>query len=158
MADEIHHPHDMMVHAVLRDVPEATSFLQAYLAEDVRQRLNWSTLRLREGSFVDEDLRGSEADFLYQVEHVSGEDSVFFPWTDRPVRYATGGGPGRAESTAHAVAVDGGVSPDPSLDGAGGGIIGLAVLASAQWRDQLCTDIRVVYLGDSRDGSRTVIS
>jgi predicted transposase/invertase (TIGR01784 family) len=77
MADEIHHPHDMMVHAVLRDLPEATSFLQAYLAEDVSQRLNWSTLRLLEGSFVDEELRGSEADFLYEIEHVSGEESVW---------------------------------------------------------------------------------
>ncbi len=77
MADEIHHPHDMMVHAVLRDLPEATSFLQAYLAEEVSQALHWSTLRLLEGSFVDEDLRGSEADFLYEVEHVSGEGSVW---------------------------------------------------------------------------------
>jgi predicted transposase/invertase (TIGR01784 family) len=77
MADEIHHPHDMMVRAVLRDLPEATSFLQAYLAEDVSQRLNWATLRLLEGSFVDEDLRASEADFLYEIQRVSSEDSVW---------------------------------------------------------------------------------
>jgi predicted transposase YdaD len=77
MADELHHPHDLMVRAVLSDVAEASSFLQAYLSPDVSQRLQWSTLRLREGSFVDEELRGSEADFLYEVEHVSGEDSVW---------------------------------------------------------------------------------
>ncbi len=77
MADQIHHPHDMMVHAVLRDLPEATSFLQAYLAEEVSQTLHWSTLRLLEGSFVDEGLRGSEADFLYEVELVSGEEAVW---------------------------------------------------------------------------------
>jgi predicted transposase/invertase (TIGR01784 family) len=67
----------MMVHAVLRDVSEASSFLQAHLAEDVSQALHWSTLTLREGSFVDEDLRGSEADLLYEIEHVAGEESVW---------------------------------------------------------------------------------
>jgi hypothetical protein len=43
----------------------------------VSQALSWSTLRPLEGSFVDEDLRASEVDFLYQIEHVSGEDSVW---------------------------------------------------------------------------------
>jgi predicted transposase YdaD len=77
MVEEIHHPHDMIVRAVLCDVAETTSFLQAYLAEEVSQALNWSTLTLLEGSFVDEDLRGSEADLLFEVEHVSGERSLW---------------------------------------------------------------------------------
>jgi len=77
MADEIHHPHDLIVRAVLRDLAEAASFLQAHLSEEVSQALNWSTLRLLEGSFVDEDLRGSEADLLYEVEHVSGGGSLW---------------------------------------------------------------------------------
>jgi len=77
MAEEIHHPHDMIVHAVLRDMAEATSFLRVHLSEEVGQALNWSTLTLLEGSFVDEDLRGSEADLLYKVERVSGEESVW---------------------------------------------------------------------------------
>ena len=34
MADEIHHPHDLMVRAVLSDSAEATSFLQAHLPQD----------------------------------------------------------------------------------------------------------------------------
>jgi len=77
MADEIHHPHDLMVRAVLSDLVEATSFLQRHLPQEVSQALNWSTLTLLEGSFVDEDLRRSEADVLYEVEHGSGEDSVW---------------------------------------------------------------------------------
>ena len=77
MADEIHHPHDLMVHTVLRDLAAATNFLQAHLTEEVSQALHWSTLKLLEGSFVDEDLHGSEADFLYEIEHVSGEESVW---------------------------------------------------------------------------------
>jgi predicted transposase YdaD len=77
MADEIHHPHDLMVRAVLSDLAEATSFLQRYLPQEVSQALNWSTLTLLESSFVDEDLRASEADFLYEIEHLSGADSVW---------------------------------------------------------------------------------
>ena len=77
MADEVHHPHDMMVRAVLSDVTEASSFLQAHLPDEVSRELNWSTLRLIEGSFVDEDLRGSEADLLYEVERVSSQDAVW---------------------------------------------------------------------------------
>jgi predicted transposase/invertase (TIGR01784 family) len=77
MADEIHHPHDLMVRAVLSDLAEATSFLQRHLPQEVSQALNWSTLTLLEGSFVDEDLRASEADFLYEIERLSGEESVW---------------------------------------------------------------------------------
>jgi predicted transposase/invertase (TIGR01784 family) len=77
MADEIHHPHDLMVRAVLSDLVEATSFLQRHLSQEVSQALNWSTLTLLEGSFVDEDLRASEADFLYEIERLSGEESVW---------------------------------------------------------------------------------
>src|SRR5712692_8749891 len=77
MVDEIHHPHDMMVRAVLSDLAEATGFLQRHLPQEVSQALNWSTLTLLEGSFVNEDLRASEADFLYEIERVSDEESVW---------------------------------------------------------------------------------
>ena len=77
MAEEIHHPHNLMVRAVLSDVAEATSFLQRHLHQEVSQALRWSTLTLREGSFVDEDLRASEADFLYEIARRSGEESVW---------------------------------------------------------------------------------
>src|SRR5215831_12668492 len=77
MADELHHPHDMMVRAVLSDLVEARSFLQTHLPQEVSQTLRWSTLTLLESSFVDEALRASEADFLYEVERVSHEGSLW---------------------------------------------------------------------------------
>jgi predicted transposase/invertase (TIGR01784 family) len=77
MADAMSHPHNLMVRAVLNDVAEATSFLQRHLPQEVSQALDWSTLTLREGSFVDEDLRASEADFLYDIAHRSGEEAVW---------------------------------------------------------------------------------
>lgn len=77
MAEDLHHPHDSMVGAVLRDPSEAASLLQRYLPEEVQHGLNWSTLRLAEGSFVDEDLLRSESDVLYEIERVSGQDMVW---------------------------------------------------------------------------------
>jgi predicted transposase YdaD len=77
MAEDIHHPHDLMVRAVLSDVTEAISFLQAHVSEEVSQGLNWSTLRLVEGSFVEEELRGSEADLLYEIARVSDQETVW---------------------------------------------------------------------------------
>src|SRR5262249_40985539 len=77
MAEDIHQPHNLMVRAVLSDVAEATGFLQRHLPQEVSQALDWATLTLREGSFVDEDLRASEADFLYEIAHGSGEDPVW---------------------------------------------------------------------------------
>jgi predicted transposase/invertase (TIGR01784 family) len=77
MVDEIHHPHDMIVRAVLSDLAEATRFLQRHLPQEVSQALHWSTLTLLEGSFVDEDLRASEADFLYEIERISDEEAVW---------------------------------------------------------------------------------
>lgn len=77
MAEEIHNPHDALVRAVLGDVAAAISFLQTHLPQEVIQALNWSTLKRLEGSFIDEDLRGSEADLLYEVEHISDTGSVW---------------------------------------------------------------------------------
>ncbi len=77
MVEEISQPHNHIVQAVLSDLVEARSFLQAYLPQKLSQVLNWSTLQLLEGSFIDEDLRGSETDLLYEVEHISGDESLW---------------------------------------------------------------------------------
>jgi len=77
MADEIPQPHDAMVRAVLSDLSEASSFLQRYVPEELSRTLNWSTLRLYPGSFVDEDLRRSQTDVLYEVERVENDASLW---------------------------------------------------------------------------------
>ncbi|ETW98720.1 MAG: hypothetical protein ETSY1_17700 [Candidatus Entotheonella factor] len=77
MADIIHNPHDKLVQAVLGDVASATSFLQTHLPETLSETLNWPTLQRLDASFVDEALRSSEADLLYEVQSLSGEDSVW---------------------------------------------------------------------------------
>jgi predicted transposase/invertase (TIGR01784 family) len=77
MSEEIAHPHNNLVQVVMSDMAEARSFLQSYLPQELSQGLNWSTLKLHEGSFIDEDLRGSETDLLYEVEPISGDASLW---------------------------------------------------------------------------------
>ena len=69
MAD-IHQPHDRLFRAVFSDAGEAASLLQAALPDAVRDGFDWRTLTLVEGTFIDEDLRESQSDLLYEVEHV----------------------------------------------------------------------------------------
>ncbi|ETX03656.1 MAG: hypothetical protein ETSY1_46570 (plasmid) [Candidatus Entotheonella factor] len=77
MADDIHQIHDKLVHRVLVNPESATDLLRRHLPETVSQALRWNTLKQLDRSFVDEALRGTEADFLYEVEHASGSDSVW---------------------------------------------------------------------------------
>ena len=70
MAD-IHQPHDRLFRSVFSDAGEAASLLQAALPDTVRNTFDWTTLTLVDGTFVDEDLQGSQSDLLYQVEHTA---------------------------------------------------------------------------------------
>ena len=69
MAD-IHQPHDRLFRAVFSDASEAAGLLQNALPDAVRHSFDWTTLSRREGTFIDEELRQSEADLLYRIEHV----------------------------------------------------------------------------------------
>jgi predicted transposase/invertase (TIGR01784 family) len=77
MADDIHQIHDKLVHRVLVNPESATDLLRRHLPETVSQALRWETLKQLDRSFVDEALRGTEADFLYEVEHGLGHDAVW---------------------------------------------------------------------------------
>ena len=70
MAD-IRHPHDRLFRSVFSEASEATTLLQATLPDSVRDSFDWTTLTLVDGTFVDEDLQGSQSDLLYQVEHTA---------------------------------------------------------------------------------------
>ena len=62
--------HDRLFRAVFSDVSEAASLLQNALPDAIRHSFDWTTLSRREGTFIDAELRQSETDLLYQVEHL----------------------------------------------------------------------------------------
>ena len=67
MADEIDHPHDRLFRAVFSDAAEAASLLQAAVPRELRENVDWDSLRLVEGTFVDDALHQSESDLLFEA-------------------------------------------------------------------------------------------
>jgi predicted transposase/invertase (TIGR01784 family) len=61
---------------VFSDSTEAASFLRVSLPEALSRELDWPTLTLLDGGFIDEALRESESDLLYQVGHGSSQEPV----------------------------------------------------------------------------------
>ena len=76
MANDLHHPHDKLFRTVFSDTTEAADFLRGYVPEPLSRELDWSTLTLLDGSFIDEALRESESDLLYQIEHGSSQEPL----------------------------------------------------------------------------------
>ena len=75
MAD-IHQPHDRLFRAVFADPKEAAGLLQANLPPDIRDSFDWTTLALRSGTFIDEELRESQSDLLFQVDQTASGQPV----------------------------------------------------------------------------------
>ena len=66
MAHEVDHPHDRLFRAVFSDAAEAGGLLRSVLPAEVRERIDWGSLSLQEGTFLDDALRESESDLLYE--------------------------------------------------------------------------------------------
>ena len=77
MSDSIHHPHDKLIIQILTDLEEAASFLEAYLPENLSQKIDWNTLTLVKGSFIDEEYQDSASDLLYLVQEMESEEPFF---------------------------------------------------------------------------------
>jgi hypothetical protein len=61
-------PHDALVKAVFSDPAHAAGELRHVLPAAVSARIDWSTLALCSGSFVDEALRGRHTDLLFSAK------------------------------------------------------------------------------------------
>jgi len=64
---QINNPHDLYTRQSLGHLPTARSFVEHYLPADVVGALDLTTLKLRDSSFVDETLRESLTDLLFEV-------------------------------------------------------------------------------------------
>ncbi len=78
MAAEIEHPHDRLFRAVFSDAKETADLLRSALPRDVSDKVHWDSLRLIDGTFIDDALRESETDLLFEAGY---GDKV------RPVRF-----------------------------------------------------------------------
>ena len=65
--------HDALVRRVLGDPDAARAWLEARLPADTARHLDFATLQLQPGTFVDEELRRAETDVLFAARHESGQ-------------------------------------------------------------------------------------
>ena len=64
---KLHNPHDRLIKITFRRRRTAASFFQAYLPEDLSAVVDWKTLQVKPGSFVDSQFQAQETDLLFQV-------------------------------------------------------------------------------------------
>ncbi len=76
MAGELDHPHDRLFRAVFADAAEAAGLLQGVLSGELREKVRWDSLRLLDGTFLDEALRESESDLLFEAGYGDEEDQL----------------------------------------------------------------------------------
>jgi predicted transposase/invertase (TIGR01784 family) len=65
---KIHNPHDAIFKKFFSDIEVANSFIKAYLKKELKQKCDFSTLKIEPGSFIDEDLRQQYSDILYSLK------------------------------------------------------------------------------------------
>ena len=66
--DEITQPHDKLFKETFGRKEAAISFFKEYLPAHVTKRMDWESLQLEPGSFIDEDLKDSQRDLLYSIK------------------------------------------------------------------------------------------
>ena len=70
-------PHDALFKYVFQQPEHAEGELRHVLPRAVTERIDWNTLQLEEGSFVDDELRERHADLLYSVQ-LAGQPALVY--------------------------------------------------------------------------------
>ncbi|MBK8252401.1 MAG: Rpn family recombination-promoting nuclease/putative transposase [Polyangiaceae bacterium] len=73
-------PHDGLVRAVFSHPEHARGELEFILAKEVSTRIDWLTLKLVPGSFVDKELQASYSDLLYSVKLQGKDCYIYLLW------------------------------------------------------------------------------
>ena len=64
----LHHPHDKLVKSTFSDPDNARAFLQAHLPPQLTRRIDWTTLNLVSGSFIDPEFAATSSDLLFTAQ------------------------------------------------------------------------------------------
>jgi hypothetical protein len=75
--DSLHQPHDKLFRATFSDPANAAAFLRHHLGGTLPSLVDWESLRLLSGSFIDPEMSGSEADLLFSAR-IGGSDAMFY--------------------------------------------------------------------------------
>jgi predicted transposase YdaD len=64
----LHQPHDKLVKSTFSDPDNARAFLQAHLPRKLTRRIDWSTLNMASGSFIDPEFAATSSDLLFTAQ------------------------------------------------------------------------------------------
>jgi len=67
MDEPIHQPHDKLFKASFSDPANAAAFLKSRVSPELAAGIEWESLRLEPGSFIDSRFRHSESDLLFSA-------------------------------------------------------------------------------------------
>ncbi len=64
----LHQPHDKLIKSTFSDPDNARAFLQANLPSHLVRRMDWTSLNLLSGSFIDPEFAATSSDLLFSVK------------------------------------------------------------------------------------------
>ena len=64
----LHQPHDKLVKSTFSDPDNARAFLQAHLPRKLARHIDWSTVNLASGSFIDPEFAATSSDLLFTAQ------------------------------------------------------------------------------------------
>jgi predicted transposase YdaD len=78
--DPLHQPHDKLFRATFSDPRNAAAFLRHHLGGSLPALVDWESLSLLPGSFIDARMAGSEADLLFFAKIGGSEALLYILW------------------------------------------------------------------------------
>jgi predicted transposase YdaD len=73
----LHQPHDKLVKSTFSDPDNARAFLEAHLSRKLARRVDWSTLSLVSGSFIDPEFAATSSDLLFTAK-IDGQPAFLY--------------------------------------------------------------------------------
>ena len=74
---DLHHPHDALFKAAFRNKQVMQDFLQGRLSEALLSKVDLTTLKLENSSFVEENLRQIHSDLVYSIQTMGKQGYIY---------------------------------------------------------------------------------
>jgi predicted transposase/invertase (TIGR01784 family) len=73
----LHQPHDKLVKSTFSDPDNARAFLECHLPRKLARRIDWNSLTLVSGSFIDPEFAATSSDLLFTVK-IDGQPAFLY--------------------------------------------------------------------------------
>ena len=73
----LHQPHDKLVKSTFSDPDNARAFLEGHLPRKLSRRIDWTSLTLVSGSFIDPEFAATSSDLLFTAK-IDGQPAFLY--------------------------------------------------------------------------------